>query len=111
MVPVNYKKDNNGNIHFIYKFSDLKWFVKHGKKNGNVGFIITDYNNNNTVTRKGFGTIENPCKTKMIFTLKHLPEWDGGEFSIDKIMNPSKYKKDIYKYLESYRMVILNLAA
>jgi len=75
MKPISFTI-NNGITHFHYKFSDLIEFIKKGKKYGNVGMIITK-RNGNTLTYRGFGTIENPFRYISTISIIHNPFFDG----------------------------------
>lgn len=75
MVPVSYSVKNNI-VHYHYKASDLFDFVRRGKENGNVGLILTK-RENNLLTYRGFGTIENPFTDIITLTIVHFPPIDG----------------------------------
>lgn len=75
MIPISYSvKDNI--VHYHYKASDLFNFVRNGKKYGNVGFILTK-RENNLLTYRGYGTIENPFTNIITITIAHFPPIDG----------------------------------
>jgi len=59
--------------HYIY--SDLKEFIKLGKRDGNVGMILVR-EDGKAVTYKGFGTIENPFRWINTFTMVRCPLFD-----------------------------------
>jgi len=66
----------NETTHFHYKFSELKNFVKQGKKTGDVGMLLVR-RQGNMLTYKGFGTIENPFTYIMTLSIIHSPILDG----------------------------------
>lgn len=67
MTPIGFTiKD--GVTYFHYKFSELKNFVRLGKKHGDLGVIITK-RNGKMLTYRGFGTIESPNTSIITFSI------------------------------------------
>jgi hypothetical protein len=75
MTPIKFTI-KNGVTYFHYKASELIEFVRRGKKDGNVGLILTK-RNGNILTYRGFGTIENPFTYIITLSISHLPFFDG----------------------------------
>ncbi len=75
MTPIKFTI-KNGATHFHYKSSELFDFVRRGKKDGNVGVILTK-RDGNVLTYRGFGTIENPFNYIATISIVHLPSFDG----------------------------------
>jgi hypothetical protein len=104
--PTRYTK-NKGHIIFHYSFQDLREFIEKGKQYGDVGWLVISYNNG-IITYKGFGTIENPCKSMITITMLHDSKYDG-EFSIENIMNPDKKFYEFFNNTTTeYKILDLN---
>lgn len=69
MTPIKFT-EKNGAINFHYKTSELIDFVRKGKKDGNVGLIITK-REGDVLTFRGFGTIEKPFNEVITLHIAH----------------------------------------
>lgn len=75
MTPIKFTvKDNT--THFHYKSSELVDFVRRGKKDGNVGLILTK-REGNWLTYRGFGTIDSPFNYIATITIENYSLLDG----------------------------------
>jgi len=104
MTPIKFTV-KNGVTHFHYKASELIDFVRRGKKNGNVGVILTK-RDGNMLTYRGFGTIENPFTYIVSISIKHFPPFDGEMPTDEQRLIPPKP----FFTAENTRFVILDLS-
>ena len=79
----------NDTTYFHYNFPDLLNFVRQGKKDGNVGMLLIK-RKKNTLTYKGFGTIENPFRNITTLTMQHYPPFDGEMLTDEERLLPQK---------------------
>lgn len=63
---------SKGVTYFHYKFSELRKFIEHGLKHGDVGIILVRRNETFSIY-KGFGTIENPFNYILTISVVHNP--------------------------------------
>jgi hypothetical protein len=89
MKPYKYTKLEDGKTKYHYTFSQLREFLTHGFKEGNNGWTIVGSSENFTDYR-GFGTIENPCKSLISISVEHDPFYDGKKSSPEDVVNPPK---------------------
>ena len=82
MTPIKFTI-KNGVTHFHYKPSELFDFVRRGKRDGNVGIILTK-REGNILTYRGFGTIENPFTNMVSVSMVHNPFFDNELCSDEK---------------------------
>jgi hypothetical protein len=75
MTPIKFTI-KNGETHFHYKPSEIIKFVREGKKEGNVGLILTR-RRGKLLCYRGFGTYENPIKEIRTNLIYHFETWDG----------------------------------
>jgi hypothetical protein len=75
MRPIKYIVEK-GVVYFHYSLSDLKLFVARGKTYGDAGMIITR-RKGNTLTYKGYGTIDNPRVEIYVLTINWFEPFDG----------------------------------
>jgi len=104
MTPIRYSV-KNGVTHFHYKASELIEFVRLGKKDGNVGVILTK-RDGNMLTYRGFGTIENPFTHIVSISMMHFPTFDGEMPTDEQRLIPPKP----FFTAENTRFVILDLS-
>jgi len=88
MTPIKYTV-KDGVTTFHYKFSDLRWFMGEGLKNGDVGMILTN-REGTLLTFKGFGTFNSPMYKKHTFLIKHLEMFNGTMATDDQRLIPPK---------------------
>lgn len=107
MTPVKYTV-KDGVTTFHYKFSDLRWFVREGLKNGNVGMILTN-REGNIYTSKGFGTYSNPLYEKHTFCIVHCDLFGKMKSDDDMLIPPKpiEYGLSILKIPKDFKPVIL----
>jgi hypothetical protein len=103
MTPIKFTV-KNGVTHFHYKTSELIDFVRRGKKDGNVGVILTK-REGNILTYRGFGTIENPFTHIVSISLNHFPPFDGEMLTDEQRLIPPKP----FFTSESTRFVIIDM--
>ena len=104
MTPIGFTI-KNGVTHFHYKASELIEFVRLGKKDGNVGVILTK-RNGNMLTYRGFGTIENPFTYIVSITINHFPLFDGEMPTDEQRLIPPKP----FFTLENRRFMLLDFS-
>ena len=88
MTPIKFTI-KNGITHFHYNFSELIDFVRRGKKDGNIGVILTK-RDGDILTYRGFGTIENPFTHIVSITMVHFSPFDGRMPSDQERLIPPK---------------------
>lgn len=74
MRPYKVKHRGSGR-RYLYRYSDLKQWMIQGRREGNAGMIPV-FEDATSVTYRGFGTIENPCKRVMTTTIVKCPVFD-----------------------------------
>lgn len=104
MTPIKFTI-KNGVTHFHYKASELIEFVRRGKKDGNVGVILTK-RDGNLLTYRGFGTIENPFTYICSISMMHSPLFDGEMLTDEQRLIPPKP----FFTAENTRFVIIDLS-
>jgi hypothetical protein len=87
MTPISYTV-KNGITYFHYSYSDLKWFLTEGNKNGDVGMILTK-RDGLTLYYRGFGVCSAPIKRPMTFIINHIPHF-GDMPNDDQMLIPPK---------------------
>lgn len=95
-----YKYTTKGDIViYHYHYKELKEFITLGKKEGNVGWILTK-RVGMIFTYRGFGTINRPLKDLITISFTHNNKLDGEFISDDLIINPIIKSKNLcsYKY-------------
>ncbi len=70
MTPHSFT-EKDGIVTYHYTFKELRWFIETGRREGNVGFIVTNRDNNNFWYR-GYGTYENPLHKLHTLVLPNL---------------------------------------
>lgn len=94
MKPVTFTINKENIANFIYEGDQYEEFHKNGKLHGNNGFYLKSKDLKNKInTYEGYGTIENPCKSKRTISIGHCEVMDG-KFStpqeiIDYVEKPS----------------------
>lgn len=88
MTPIKFTV-KNGVTRFHYKASELIDFVRRGKKDGNVGMILTK-REGNMLTYRGFGTIENPFTYIGSLSINHFSHFDGDMPTDEQRLIPPK---------------------
>jgi hypothetical protein len=101
MNPISFTKCGD-TTYFHYRYSDLRRFVRDGKRDGNVGLILTK-RNSKISTYRGFGTIENPFRYIATVSLMRNDVFDGPRPTDDEILSPPKEE------FADFRFVILDL--
>ena len=98
MKPYKYTTKGSSVI-YHYHYEELKEFLRLGKEQGNVGWILTK-RIGMLFTYRGFGTIDNPVKHLITISFIHDNKLDGEFISDDLIVNPVIKSKDLcsYKY-------------
>lgn len=102
MKPIQYTETPSG-YKFHYSFTQLREFLVRGHAYGDTGMLLIE-KTDDWMNYRGFGTIEHPFKQLTRLTLKYNAALDGGEFSIEAVMNPKPYLIP-----DSYRMVMVEL--
>lgn len=85
MRPESFTEESGGFV-FTYNTEDLKKWITLGNKDGNVGSILLSYKDG-FKRYASYGTIENPRKTRLTISIKHLAVFSG-EFNVNSVMNP-----------------------
>ena len=104
MIPIKFTI-KNGVTQFHYKSSELIDFVRRGKKDGNVGMILTK-RDGNMLTYRGFGTIENPFTSITTISMTHFPPFDGAMPTDEQRLIPPKP----FFTTENTRLVVIDLS-
>lgn len=109
MRPIRYSIVGNKTI-FHYKTSEIREFYRRGKEHGDVGMIVVT-RAGNIITRKGFGTIENPRTTIYTISLVHHPLFDDGPMlTDDERIAPRERSKELFGEGTSSEWVVIDLS-
>lgn len=110
--PIGYEVINHITT-FIYDDDEYKDWIALGEKDGNIGTILWSISRETDkpifITRKGFGTIENPVHTEYTISIIHNAFFDNGELGANKEIFKGLHKP-LTNFFENCEMMFIDLS-
>ena len=112
MNPISYTKDSEGQISFRYDDAEWAEFHRLGKKDGNLGAVLTHINGI-MYTYSCYGTNDHPVTTNYTLQLMHCELFDGPVQEPDWYLKPAaEIREKAYweEFTKNARFIILDVS-
>lgn len=104
MTPFRHTRQDNGNVKFYYRFSDLKQFITN-RRNGNRDFFLDRIEVHSAETGEPFNLYFYIHTNKIASATPWCEPFDGPEPTPEQICNPPKPQLPEFKS----RIIILDM--